>query len=114
MLLDTLTVTGSFLAVGVGDRPFSADSLWCFSIQLETARVGGEPLGPGVAGMVTGPTPYHLPTERVLRLVDCVSGAAQDFAGHDDGVQLCRFAPSASLLFTAAHNEILVWEVTDC
>ncbi|KAK1344640.1 hypothetical protein QTO34_013338 [Cnephaeus nilssonii] len=52
--------------------------------------------------------------ERVLRLVDCVSGAAQDFAGHDDWVQLCRFAPSASLLFTAAHNEILVWEVTDC
>nr|KAF6272205.1 hypothetical protein mMyoMyo1_020533 [Myotis myotis] len=52
--------------------------------------------------------------ERVLRLVDCVSGAAQEFAGHDDGVQLCRFAPSASLLFTAAHNEILVWEVTDC
>ncbi|XP_066239129.1 WD repeat-containing protein 90 isoform X2 [Saccopteryx leptura] len=52
--------------------------------------------------------------ERVLRLVDCVSGAAQDFAGHDDCVQLCRFAPSASLLFTAAHNEILVWEVTDC
>ncbi|XP_014398511.1 PREDICTED: WD repeat-containing protein 90 isoform X3 [Myotis brandtii] len=52
--------------------------------------------------------------ERVLRLVDCVSGAAQDFAGHDDAVQLCRFAPSASLLFTAAHNEILVWEVTHC
>ncbi|KAM5331996.1 WD repeat-containing protein 90 isoform 3-T3 [Glossophaga mutica] len=52
--------------------------------------------------------------ERVLRLVDCASGAAQDFTGHDDGVQLCRFAPSASLLFTVAHNEILVWEVTDC
>ncbi|XP_053527570.1 WD repeat-containing protein 90 isoform X4 [Artibeus jamaicensis] len=52
--------------------------------------------------------------ERVLRLVDCVSGAAQDFIGHDDGVQLCRFAPSGSLLFTVAHNEILVWEVTDC
>ncbi|XP_036890386.1 WD repeat-containing protein 90 isoform X1 [Sturnira hondurensis] len=52
--------------------------------------------------------------ERVLRLVDCVSGAAQDFIGHNDGVQLCRFAPSASLLFTVAHNEILVWEVTDC
>ncbi|XP_045705221.1 WD repeat-containing protein 90 isoform X2 [Phyllostomus hastatus] len=51
--------------------------------------------------------------ERVLRLVDCVSGAAQDFPGHDDGVQLCRFAPSASLLFTVAHNQILVWEVTD-
>lgn len=52
--------------------------------------------------------------ERVLRLVDCVSGAAQDFAGHDDWVQLCRFSPSASLLFTAAHNQILVWEVTGC
>ncbi|XP_059935471.1 WD repeat-containing protein 90 isoform X2 [Mesoplodon densirostris] len=51
-------------------------------------------------------------SERVLRLVDCASGAVQDFAGHDDSVQLCRFAPSARLLFTAAHNEILVWEVT--
>ncbi|XP_054442774.1 WD repeat-containing protein 90 [Pteronotus mesoamericanus] len=51
--------------------------------------------------------------ERVLRLVDCVSGAAQDFTGHNDWVQLCRFAPSASLLFTVAHNEILVWEVAD-
>ncbi|NIG57872.1 WD repeat-containing protein 90 [Pontoporia blainvillei] len=51
-------------------------------------------------------------SERVLRLVDCASGAVQDFAGHDDSVQLCRFAPSARLLFTAAHNEIMVWEVT--
>ncbi|XP_057384735.1 WD repeat-containing protein 90 [Balaenoptera acutorostrata] len=51
-------------------------------------------------------------SERVLRLVDCASGAMQDFAGHDDSVQLCRFAPSARLLFTAAHSEILVWEVT--
>ncbi|XP_028339822.1 WD repeat-containing protein 90 [Physeter macrocephalus] len=51
-------------------------------------------------------------SERVLRLVDCVSGAVQDFAGHDDSVHLCRFAPSARLLFTVAHNEILVWEVT--
>uniref|UniRef100_A0A8C0I414 WDR90 4th beta-propeller domain-containing protein n=1 Tax=Balaenoptera musculus TaxID=9771 RepID=A0A8C0I414_BALMU len=51
-------------------------------------------------------------SERVLRLVDCASGAVQDFAGHDDSVQLCRFAPSARLLFTVAHSEILVWEVT--
>ncbi|KAM5198229.1 WD repeat-containing protein 90 isoform 1-T1 [Hipposideros larvatus] len=50
--------------------------------------------------------------EHVLRLVDCASGTAQDFAGHDDCVQVCRFSPAASLLFTAAHNEILVWEVT--
>ncbi|XP_069875939.1 WD repeat-containing protein 90-like isoform X1 [Dipodomys merriami] len=55
--------------------------------------------------------------ERALRLLDCVSGTARDFAGHDDLVHLCRFTPSATLLFTAAHNEILVWEVTaqqDC
>ncbi|XP_014648903.1 PREDICTED: WD repeat-containing protein 90 [Ceratotherium simum simum] len=52
--------------------------------------------------------------EHVLRLVDCASGATQDFAGHVDSVQLCRFTPSARLLFTAAHNEILVWEVTRC
>ncbi|XP_043312643.1 WD repeat-containing protein 90 isoform X2 [Cervus canadensis] len=51
-------------------------------------------------------------SERMVRLLDCASGAVQDFAGHDDSVQLCRFAPSAQLLFTAAYSEILVWEVT--
>ncbi|XP_045400730.1 WD repeat-containing protein 90 [Lemur catta] len=50
--------------------------------------------------------------ECVLRLVDCALGTAQDFAGHGGAVQLCRFTPSARLLFTVAHNEILVWEVT--
>uniref|UniRef100_A0A8D2HT61 WD repeat-containing protein 90 n=1 Tax=Urocitellus parryii TaxID=9999 RepID=A0A8D2HT61_UROPR len=49
--------------------------------------------------------------ECTLRLLDCMSGVAQDFTGHDDSVHLCRFTPSARLLFTAAHNEILVWEV---
>lgn len=44
--------------------------------------------------------------------MDCESGAMQDFAGHDDLVQLCRFAPSARLLFSVAHSEILVWEVS--
>lgn len=47
----------------------------------------------------------------MLRLVDCASGAVQDFAGHADSVQLCRFSPSARLLFTAAHTQILMWEV---
>nr|XP_045017712.1 WD repeat-containing protein 90 isoform X1 [Jaculus jaculus] len=51
--------------------------------------------------------------ECMFRLLDCVSGTAQDFLGHDDSVHLCRFTPSAQLLFTVAHNEILVWEVTD-
>ncbi|XP_048188254.1 WD repeat-containing protein 90 isoform X2 [Perognathus longimembris pacificus] len=49
--------------------------------------------------------------ECMVRLLDCVSGTTQDFAGHDDSVHLCRFTPSAKLLFTAAHNEVLVWEV---
>ncbi|XP_063573219.1 WD repeat-containing protein 90 isoform X7 [Pongo abelii] len=49
--------------------------------------------------------------ECMLRLVDCATGTAQDFAGHDNAVHLCRFTPSARLLFTAARNEILVWEV---
>ncbi|XP_060030083.1 WD repeat-containing protein 90 [Erinaceus europaeus] len=49
--------------------------------------------------------------ERLLSLLDCASGAWQDFLAHEDGVQLCRFTPSSQLLFTAAHSEILVWEV---
>ncbi|XP_042639154.1 WD repeat-containing protein 90 [Orycteropus afer afer] len=51
-------------------------------------------------------------TERLLRLVDFASGSAQDFAGHDDSVHLCRFSPSTRLLLTVAHNEVLLWEVS--
>lgn len=96
-----------------GHRPFSTDPLCGPGAQLETESgwVGGR-LGPGAVGTGSGPTPCHLSAEHVLRLVDCASGAAQDFTGHDDCVQVCRFSPAASLLFTAAHNEILVWEVT--
>ncbi|XP_033092258.1 WD repeat-containing protein 90 isoform X3 [Trachypithecus francoisi] len=50
--------------------------------------------------------------ECMLRLVDCATGTAQDFAGHNNAVHLCRFTPSARLLFTAACNEILVWEIS--
>ncbi|ERE68675.1 WD repeat-containing protein 90 [Cricetulus griseus] len=63
-------------------------------------------LSPGAQLMVVGFA------ECMLRLLDCESGTAQDFEGHDDSVHLCRFTPSGRLLFTAAHNEILVWEVT--
>ncbi|KAM9096361.1 WD repeat-containing protein 90 isoform X1 [Sarcophilus harrisii] len=49
--------------------------------------------------------------ERLLRLIDCMSKTEQDFVGHNDAVHLCRFTPSGKLLFTAAYNEILVWEV---
>ncbi|KAM5227309.1 LOW QUALITY PROTEIN: WD repeat-containing protein 90 [Ctenodactylus gundi] len=62
-------------------------------------------LSPGACLMAVGFA------ECMLRLVDCVSGTAQDFAGHDDSVHLCRFSPSARLLFTASHSEILVWDV---
>lgn len=67
-----------------------------------------------VAPHCLGPAPCLLPAECVLRLVDCTSGAVQDFAGHNDSVRLCRFTPAGRLLFTAAHREILVWEVTGC
>ncbi|XP_054992986.1 WD repeat-containing protein 90 isoform X5 [Sorex araneus] len=50
-------------------------------------------------------------TEGVLCLVDCGSGATQDFTAHVGPVQLCRFSPSARLLFSAAHSEILIWEL---
>nr|XP_021492810.1 WD repeat-containing protein 90 isoform X1 [Meriones unguiculatus] len=63
-------------------------------------------LSPGPQLMVVGFA------ECMLRLLDCASGTTQDFEGHDDAVHLCRFTPSGKLLFTAAHNEILVWEVT--
>ncbi|XP_023044994.1 WD repeat-containing protein 90 isoform X2 [Piliocolobus tephrosceles] len=52
--------------------------------------------------------------ECMLRLVDCATGTAQDFVGHNNAVHLCRFTPSARLLFTAACNEILVWEISGC
>lgn len=57
------------------------------------------------------PCCHASPTERLLSLLDCASGAWQDFLAHEDGVQLCRFTPSSQLLFTAAHSQILVWEV---
>lgn len=65
--------------------------------------------------MLPGPDPgppAPSATECMLRLVDCATGTAQDFAGHNNAVHLCRFTPSARLLFTAACNEILVWEVS--
>lgn len=75
-------------------------------------RQAGGTRGLGIPLDAAWPSPCHLPTECMLRLLDCVSGTAQDFEGHDDSVHLCRFTPSGKLLFTAAHNEILVWEVT--
>lgn len=67
----------------------------------------GVPLDPEAAPAQAHPC---LPAGRVLRLVDCESGSAQDLAGHSDSVWLCRSAPASRLLFTA-RNEILVWEV---
>ncbi|NXE16306.1 WDR90 protein, partial [Lophotis ruficrista] len=50
--------------------------------------------------------------ERLLRLLRCPASDAQDYAGHDDAVHLCRFAPSGRRLLTASHSTVLVWEVT--
>lgn len=52
-----------------------------------------------------------LPSERVLKLIKFTSGRFQDFLQHSDSLQSCRFSPSGTLLFSAAHNEVLLWEV---
>ncbi|XP_016889554.1 WD repeat-containing protein 90 isoform X2 [Cynoglossus semilaevis] len=49
--------------------------------------------------------------ERVVKLIRWSSGRFQDFVQHSDSVQTCQFSPSGSLLFTVAHNEILLWDV---
>lgn len=64
-----------------------------------------EPPFPG-----TEPPPF--PTEQLLRLLRCPSSEAQDYAGHDDTVHLCRFAPSGRRLLTASHSAVLLWELT--
>ncbi|XP_056359041.1 WD repeat-containing protein 90 isoform X2 [Oenanthe melanoleuca] len=50
-------------------------------------------------------------SERLLRLQPCPAGDPQDYAGHDDTVHLCRFAPSGRRLLTASHSAVLVWEL---
>ncbi|NXU84394.1 WDR90 protein, partial [Xiphorhynchus elegans] len=48
---------------------------------------------------------------RLLRLQPCPAGAPQDYTGHDDAVELCRFSPSGRSLLTASHSALLVWEL---
>ncbi|RMC17874.1 hypothetical protein DUI87_05543 [Hirundo rustica rustica] len=50
--------------------------------------------------------------DRLLRLQPCPAGAPQDYAGHDDTVHFCRFAPSGRRLLSASHSAVLVWELT--
>ncbi|NXT20057.1 WDR90 protein, partial [Syrrhaptes paradoxus] len=50
--------------------------------------------------------------ERLLRLLRCPGTDPQDYAGHDDTVHLCRFAPSGRRLLTASHSAVLLWELT--
>ncbi|XP_018863760.1 WD repeat-containing protein 90 isoform X7 [Parus major] len=50
--------------------------------------------------------------DRLLRLQPCPAGAPQDYAGHDDTVHFCCFAPSGRRLLTASHSAVLVWELT--
>ncbi|NWS20690.1 WDR90 protein, partial [Pachyramphus minor] len=49
---------------------------------------------------------------RLLRLQPFPAGDPQDYAGHDDTVHLCRFAPSGRRLLTASHSAVFVWELT--
>lgn len=56
--------------------------------------------------------PPAFPTERLLRLLRCPASDVQDYAGHDDAVHLCCFAPSGRRLLTASHSAVLLWELT--
>ncbi|KAM6114117.1 WD repeat-containing protein 90 [Pterocles gutturalis] len=49
---------------------------------------------------------------RLLRLLRCPASPAQDYAGHEDTVHLCRFAPSGRRLLSASHSAVLLWELT--
>ncbi|KAM4526174.1 WD repeat-containing protein 90 [Fundulus diaphanus] len=49
--------------------------------------------------------------ERVLKLIQSTSGRFQDFLRHSDSLHACHFSPSGALLFSAAFNEVLLWEV---
>ncbi|KAL1248327.1 hypothetical protein QQF64_021645 [Cirrhinus molitorella] len=49
--------------------------------------------------------------QRVLKLIHSSSGRFQDFTSHSDSVDVCSFSWSGSQLFTAAHNELLLWTV---
>lgn len=49
--------------------------------------------------------------QRVLKLIHSSSGRFQDFPSHSDSVHVCSFSWSGSQLFTAAHNELLLWAV---
>uniref|UniRef100_A0A8C1U243 WD repeat domain 90 n=1 Tax=Cyprinus carpio TaxID=7962 RepID=A0A8C1U243_CYPCA len=53
----------------------------------------------------------HTLLVRVLKLIHSSSGRFQDFTCHSDSVHVCSFSWSGSQLFTAAHNELLLWTV---
>ncbi|KAK2509542.1 hypothetical protein MC885_005632 [Smutsia gigantea] len=119
-LTEVVKIPWPFFAVSLSLSPGARLTAIGFAGFLKAPGPGvGGPLGleaawPGMGYAYTAPAQAHLcclPAWRVLKQVECESGTARDFAGHSDSVWLCRFAPASRLLFTAAHNEILVWEV---
>lgn len=70
---------------------------------------GTSPMAVETPSPGTEPPPFL--TERLLRLQHCPASDAQDYAGHDDTVHLCRFSPSGRRLLTASHSAVLVWEL---
>lgn len=46
-----------------------------------------------------------------IQLMDFYEGSFQDFLGHNNSVHTVRFSPDGRLLFTAALNEIFVWQM---
>ncbi|KAK3091415.1 hypothetical protein FSP39_019740, partial [Pinctada imbricata] len=50
--------------------------------------------------------------ERLLKLMDYYEGSFQDFIGHNDSINAVKFSPDGKFLFSVAHAEIFIWDVT--
>ena len=49
--------------------------------------------------------------DRLVKVIDYDEGTFQDFTGHSDVVKSLAFSPSGGMLASAAHTDIVCWEV---
>lgn len=51
-------------------------------------------------------------SERLMKLMDYYESSFQDYIGHNDSVNVVKFSPDGSKLFTVGHSEIFIWDVS--